>query len=240
MSDYYNIDIEGNSNTRQPKIREAEPVDEIPEGYEPLDLKANEPKPADNKAKLEEVMRVDDNVSQEKNRILGGEGENIGVDDVLNDFKQQVAEDSEKNREKVAELELEDAKKVIATRDLLFSRKEEVVDIPLKTSHFNNETGEIEDIIMIFKAKRLNESESSELISWELANTDMSKMTTEQREKAFSYRRKLLAKVIVEPSLTPKEWHEKVDSALQTKLFDQCQRVLLSTNDGDLYQDFLN
>jgi hypothetical protein len=247
MSDYYNIDNldadeafdkKKSEETMQKDAKPIESEENLPEGlenYEVIEFESAESEQEKVMREIEESAKAEGLTNQP---ILGGEGGSHEA--VIEDLKKEFDESSRNVAEKRAEHEERKVKRVIATIDLITNRKKRLVEIPVPLTEYNPETGQLEEVDWIFKARRLTEKESTSLINWELQDLTMKEMTPEEREESLAYKRKLLAKLIVEPPMTEDQWLNDADVALVLSVFAKAQHILMSTNDEELYSDFSN
>ena len=124
---------------------------------------------------------------------------------------------------------MEEYKATRATREAIFSRLGQTIDIPIKIN---------DEEIMIFTIIRLSEAENSEIIDRSLAIKNMQDMTEAELEESNRYNYKLLAKVVVEPKLSELEWEMNVDTALVQSLIEQIMKVLTNVDDSGRFDDF--
>lgn len=137
---------------------------------------------------------------------------------------------AEKAKEEYEEKKVEELKKTVATRDMLFSRLQKKIPIEIPIL---NDDGEKE--ILVFYAKRLSESENNHLFNHRLIGKNLSELTNEEYEDSIKFKRKTLATAIIEPKLTEEEWANLADNALTSKLFEEVQRII---SDIDTVDDF--
>lgn len=135
-----------------------------------------------------------------------------------------------KKQKKNTKKKVEELKKTVATRDMLFSRLQKKIPIEIPIL---NDDGEKE--ILVFYAKRLSESENNHLFNHRLIGKNLSELTNEEYEDSIKFKRKTLATAIIEPKLTEEEWANLADNALTSKLFEEVQRII---SDIDTVDDF--
>lgn|SRR5574344_1370950 len=161
---------------------------------------------------------------------IGGKGAkpNDVIDALVNEA---MPEGAQKAYDEYEDKKVNSFRKVVATRDLLFSRLQKLIDIPVEVATENGET-----VDMIFKIKRLSEAESNHLLNRELIGKDLNELTEEEYQKSMAYRRKTLALAVVEPKLTAQEWAEDVDNAITLALFEKVNKAITDVNDAELFQ----
>ena len=137
--------------------------------------------------------------------------------------------DSRKKSANHKKKKIEEYKATQATRDMLFSRLGQTINVPLIMD---------DDTVMVFKIKRLSEAENSDILDRSLAIKSLDDMTAEELEESNNYNYRLLAKVVVDPVLTEDEWRSGVDTALVQKLVEQIMKVLTNINDSEIFDDF--
>lgn len=142
-----------------------------------------------------------------------------------------MPEGAEKAKEEYEEKKVENLKKTVATRDMLFSRLQKKIPIEIPII---NDIGEKE--ILIFYAKRLSESENNHLFNHRLIGKNISDLTNEEYEDSIKFKRKTLATAIIEPKLTEEEWANLADNALTSKLFEEVQRIISEIDTVDDFQ----
>ena len=142
-----------------------------------------------------------------------------------------MPEGAEKAKEEYEEKKVENLKKTVATRDMLFSRLQKKIPIEIPII---NDIGEKE--ILIFYAKRLSESENNHLFNHRLIGKNISDLTNEEYEDSIKFKRKTLATAIIEPQLTEEEWANLADNALTSKLFEEVQRIISEIDTVDDFQ----
>ena len=145
------------------------------------------------------------------------------------DLIAQLQADSKKKSASHKKKKIEEYKATQATRDMLFSRLGQTINVPLIMD---------DDTVMVFKIKRLSEAENSDILDRSLAIKSLDEMTTEELEESNNYNYRLLAKVVVDPVLTEDEWRSGVDTALVQKLVEQIMKVLTNIDDAKIFDDF--
>ena len=145
------------------------------------------------------------------------------------DLIAQLQADSKKKSASHKKKKIEEYEAVQATRDMLFSRLGQTINVPLIMD---------DDTVMVFKIKRLSEAENSDILDRSLAIKSLDEMTAEELEESNNYNYRLLAKVVVDPVLTEDEWRSGVDTALVQKLVEQIMKVLTNINDSEIFDDF--
>ena len=124
---------------------------------------------------------------------------------------------------------IEEYKAIRATKDAIFSRLGRTIDVPIIMD---------DEEIMVFKVKRLSESENSDIIDRTLAVKNVKEMTPEELEESTKYNYRLLEAVVVEPELTQYEWEHNVDTALVQKLLEQITKVLTNIDNSEIFDEF--
>jgi len=237
MTDFYNIDNIDENKKEQTAQKVDVSSNGLPdglEGYEVVEFEDQSTQQVNIQKELEDSYDAD---GLEELKPLGGDIPTH--ESVIEDVKKEFAETSEKFSKKKAEHDEKKARRVIATADLILNRVKKPVEIPVRISEYNSEIGEIEEVDLIFKAKRLTEKQSTSLVNWELQDMKMKDMTPFEREESLAYKRRLLSQIIIEPQFTEDQWFDEVDVALVLSLFARAQHLLMSTEDTELYSDFL-
>ena len=142
-----------------------------------------------------------------------------------------MPEGAEKAKEEYEEKKVEQLKKTVATRDMLFSRLQKKIPIEVKIT---NDDGEKE--ILVFYCRRLSDSENNHLLNHQLIGRELSELTNEEYQESMSFRRKTLAQSIVEPKLTAQEWGEMADNALTLAVFEEVQKVISNVDTSEDFQ----
>jgi hypothetical protein len=127
-------------------------------------------------------------------------------------------------------------KEVMATKEKLFARKARAFDIKIPI-------GEEEDgtqVMMKFKVRRLTHEERMQFDSIKPYDAiDPSKLTDEDYRNMSDQGYEILSKVVVDPSLTIKEWRS-LDVAITQDLITRISFLQYETNDNTLTQTLLN
>ncbi|WP_304086617.1 hypothetical protein [Methanobrevibacter ruminantium] len=142
---------------------------------------------------------------------------------------EQLIADSKKKSSTKKKKKIEEYKAVMATKEKLFSRLGETIDVPIIIS---------DDELMVFKVKRLSEAENSEILDRSLAIKDVQDMTEEELEESNNYNYRLLEKVVVEPHLTQEEWRLNVDTAMVQRIVQKVMQVLTNIDDSRIFDEF--
>lgn len=197
---------------------------DLPEGLEIIETKTTQE---------EIVQEIRDTAKAEGmdtgNDYLGGK--DATPEEVIAALKNEaMPEGAEKAKEEYEEQKVENLKKTVATREMLFSRLQKKIPIEILLT---NDDGEQE--ILVFYCRRLSDAENNHLLNHHLIGKDLSEMTTEEYQDSMSFRRKTLAQAIVEPKLTAQEWGEMADNALTLAIFEKVQSVI---SEVDTAQDF--
>ena len=163
------------------------------------------------------------------NGPLGGEGATPEqVIDAL--MEEEMPEGAIKNKEEYEDKKVEEFKKVSATRELLFSRTQRTVIVPVETVLDGVKTS------LEFEVKRLSESENTHLFNHKLFGKELKDMTDEEYLSSTKFRSDVLAKAVVNPKLTAEEWRTKVDYGMLTAVYEAVNRVLTEADDATLFQ----
>ena len=139
---------------------------------------------------------------------------------------EKLMEGSKKRSDTRKKKKIEEYKAVRATKDKLFSRLGQTIDVPIIVS---------DDEVMVFQVKRLSEAENSEIIDRSLAIKNVEDMTEEELED-YNYR--LLEKVVVDPKLTQEEWRLNVDTAMVQRIVQKVMQVLTNIDDSRIFDEF--
>lgn len=143
-----------------------------------------------------------------------------------------MPEGAQKAKEEYEEKKTSNLKKIVATRDILFSRFNKLIDIPIKFT--DPESGE--EVQLVFKMKRLSEAENNHLLNHELIGKKISDLTEDEYQESIKFKRNVLASTVVEPKLTADEWAYQVDNAMASEIFDKVQQALIEVNDAEIFQ----
>lgn len=197
---------------------------DLPEGLEIVETKTTQ---------QEIVQEIRDTAKAEGmdtgNDYLGGK--DAAPEEVIAALKNEaMPEGAKKAKEEYEEQKVENLKKTVATREMLFSRLQKKIPIEILLT---NDDGEQE--ILVFYCRRLSDAENNHLLNHHLIGKDLSEMTTEEYQDSMSFRRKTLAQAIVEPKLSAQEWGEMADNALTLAIFEKVQSVI---SEVDTAQDF--
>lgn len=141
----------------------------------------------------------------------------------------ELQADSKKKAQTNKKKKIEDYKVVQATREMLFSRKGQVINVPIIMD---------DEEVWNFKVKRISEAENSEILDRSLAIKSLDEMTPEELDASNDYNYRLLALSVVEPELTEDEWKSAVDTPMAQKIVEQLMKVLTNVNDSGIFEDF--
>jgi len=171
---------------------------------------------------------------EEEKKVFGSnESEDDGVMDVNatsgEELLKQLTDRSKKRSNDRKKKKIEDYKVHRATKESLFKRLEDTVDIPIIVGP---------DDVEVFTIRRLSESENSEIINRSLAIKDPSEMTEEELEESNAYNYRLLEKIVVDPCLTQEEWRLQVPTAIVQEVLQKGMRVLTNIDDSSVFEEF--
>jgi hypothetical protein len=139
-------------------------------------------------------------------------------------------------QKEVNQRKTEKAKKIIATKEKLFARKNRVFDINIPIDEEDDGT----PIMLTFKVRRLSHEERSTMKKfkpyevmniYEMSDEDMQAMSEQGYE--------VLEKVIVDPKLSLEEWKE-VDVALTQELIGRISILQYETSDALTIKELAN
>lgn len=147
------------------------------------------------------------------------------TEDLLNKLKA----DSKKRSDNRKKKKIEDYKVHRATKESLFNRLKDTIEIPIIMGP---------DDVEVFTIKRLSEAENSEIINRSLAIKDPSEMTEEELEESNAYNYRLLEKIVVDPYLTQEEWRLQVPTAIVQEVLQKSMRVLTNIDDTSVFEEF--
>lgn len=175
-------------------------------------------------------------MSQEK-KALGAQkkekempqGEQKITTDNPEDLIAELTSDAKKKSQSRKKKKLEEYKVVQATREMLFSRKGQTINVPIIMD---------DDEVWNFKVKRISEAENSEILDRSLAIKSLDDMTPEELDASNDYNYRLLALAVVDPELTEDEWKSAVDTPMAQKIVEQLMKVLTNVNDSGIFDDF--
>lgn len=170
-----------------------------------------------------DVPKENEDKKEEQEQLKTLEG-NSGQD-LLN----QLMSDSKKRSDSRKKKKIEEYKVHRATRESLFKRLGQTIEIPIIMN---------DDEVEVFQIKRLSEAENSEIIDRVLAIKDPTEMTEEELEESNAYNYRLLEKVVVDPYLTQEEWRLKVPTAIVQTLMSKIMQVLTNIDDSKVFEDF--
>lgn len=198
---------------------------DLPEGLEIIETKTSQDEIVEEIRAAAKAEGMDTG-----NDYLGGE--DATPEEVIAALKNEaMPEGAEKAKEEYEEKKVEQLKKTVATRDMLFSRLQKKIPIEVKIT---NDDGEKE--ILVFYCRRLSDSENNHLLNHQLIGRELSELTNEEYQESMSFRRKTLAQSIVEPKLTAQEWGEMADNALTLALFEEVQKVISNVDTSEDFQ----
>ena len=145
------------------------------------------------------------------------------------DLLKKLQADSKKRSDNRKKKKIEEYKVHRATKESLFKRLNDTVDIPIITGP---------DEVEVFTIKRLSEAENSDIINRALAIKDPSEMTEEELEESNAYNYRLLEKIVVDPYLTQEEWRLQVPTAIVQEVLQKSMRVLTNIDDSSVFDEF--
>ena len=154
--------------------------------------------------------------------------EGINKKEMFDSLVGDLQESSEKMQDKQAEENFESAKKTYASKAMFKNKLNEILEFDV----------EYPEGPVTFRIRRLNEGEFSDLANRKLWNKELADMSEREYQDAISYRRKFLAKTIVEPQMSVGEWHEYVDVASLNAIYDKAQEIVLNVNPGEDIDNF--
>lgn len=136
---------------------------------------------------------------------------------------EEAAEEYEKEKERKVE-------EILATKDLLFKDRKKPFNLKV----------DVGDKVLIFKVKRLSERERSQLnkINNIKFGQNLEDLTPEQIEELKENGYRIMAEMIVEPSLTVDEWKMVADSALLNHLSNKVSILTTEVNDAMIIEEF--
>lgn len=181
-------------------------------------------------AKDQKVLGADIKTAEDKKEDISQEK---GVHDIQAESGEELLEKlmagSKKRSDNRKKKKIEDYKAVRATKEKLFSRLGQTIDVPVIIS---------DDEVMVFQVKRLSEAENSDIIDRSLAIKNVEDMTEEELEESNNYNYRLLEKVVVDPKLTQEEWRLNVDTAMVQKIVQKVMQVLTNIDDSRIFDEF--
>lgn len=163
-------------------------------------------------------------------KYLGGK--DATPEEVIEALKNEaMPEGAEKAKEEYEEKKIEELKKSVATREMLFSRlqKKIPIEIPIIADNGDKE-------LLVFYARRLSDAENNHLLNHHLIGKELSDLTAEEYQESMQFRSKTLASAIIEPKLSAKEWREDVDNALSLSVFEEVQRIIAEVDTAEDFQ----
>lgn len=166
----------------------------------------------------------------EKKQVLGApKGEKEITATNADDLLAELQADSQKKSQARKKKKIEEYKVVQATREMLFNRKGQSINVPIIMD---------DDEVWNFKVKRISEAENSEILDRSLAVKSLDEMTPEELDASNDYNYRLLALAVVDPQLTEDEWKSAVDTPMAQKIVEQLMKVLTNVNDSGIFDDF--
>lgn len=166
----------------------------------------------------------------EKKQVLGAsKGEKEITATNADDLLAELQADSQKKSQTRKKKKIEEYKVVQATREMLFNRKGQTINVPIIMD---------DDEVWNFKVKRISEAENSEILDRSLAVKSLDEMTPEELDASNDYNYRLLALAVVDPRLTEDEWKSAVDTPMAQKIVEQLMKVLTNVNDSGIFDDF--
>lgn len=145
------------------------------------------------------------------------------------DLIAELQADSKKKTQANKKKKIEDYKVVQATREMLFNRKGQIINVPIIMD---------DEEVWNFKVKRISEAENSEILDRSLAIKKLDEMTPDELDASNDYNYRLLALSVVDPLLTEDEWKSAVDTPMAQKIVEQLMKVLTNVNDSGIFDDF--
>lgn len=198
---------------------------DLPEGLEIIETKSSQDEIVEEiraAAKAEGMDTGDD--------YLGGK--DATPEEVIAALKNEaMPEGAEKAKEEYEERKIEDLRKSVATRDMLFSRLQKKIPIEVPVT---SDDGEEE--ILIFYARRLSDAENNHLLNHHLIGKELSDLTTEEYQESMQFRSKTLASAIIDPKLSAQEWRNEVDNALSLAVFEKVQQIIAEVDTAKDFQ----
>lgn len=198
---------------------------DLPEGLEIIETKTT------NQQVLEDIRQAAREEGMDTgNDYLGGEG--ATPEEVIAALRNEaMPEGAEKAKEEYEEKKIEDLRKSVATRDMLFSRLQKKIPVEVLIV---SDDGEEE--VLVFYARRLSDAENNHLLNHHLIGRELSDLTTEEYQESMQFRSKTLASAIVEPKLSAQEWRNDVDNALSLAVFEQVQKIIAEVDTAKDFQ----
>lgn len=198
---------------------------DLPEGLEIIETKTAQNKIAEEIRAAAQAEGMDTG-----NDYLGGK--DATPEEVIAALKNEaMPEGAEKAKEEYEERKIEDLRKSVATRDMLFSRLQKKIPIEVPIVADNGE-----EEILVFYARRLSDAENNHLLNHHLIGRELSDLTTEEYQESMQFRSKTLASAIIEPKLTAKEWRNDVDNALSLAIFEKVQKIIAEVDTAKDFQ----
>ena len=226
--------------TKQSYIIENDDWDEVPEQRKPAVKLSNSDLPEgleiiETKTSNEQVLEDIRKAARDEGMDTGNDylgGEDATPEEVIAALRNEaMPEGAEKAKEEYEERKIEDLRKSVATRDMLFSRlqKKIPIEVPIVA-----DDGEEE--ILVFYARRLSDAENNHLLNHHLIGRELSDLTTEEYQESMQFRSKTLASAIIEPKLTAQEWRNEVDNALSLAIFEKVQKIIAEVDTAKDFQ----
>lgn len=201
------------------------------DGYALVEDKEKKKTPKDTLSEIEEAAKKEGLYGKVK---VDSDTKDMSAEEMVKSFIQSdKPEGYEDIKEKQDKEKVKKYKKVTATREKLFGRLKRHIEVTIPI--YDEEYDEV--VEWVFEVKRLSESELQHLFNKDTVGKKPEEMTQEQYMDSMKFRRKLLARAIVNPKLSEQEWGELVDNDILMEIHDKVNEALAATiTDKDDFQ----
>ena len=201
------------------------------DGYVLVEDEEKKKTPKDTLSEIEEAAKKEGLYGKVK---VDSDTKDMSAEEMVKSFIQSdKPEGYEDIKEKQDKEKVKKYKKVTATREKLFGRLKRHIEVTIPI--YDEEYDEV--VEWVFEVKRLSESELQHLFNKDTVGKKPEEMTQEQYMDSMKFRRKLLARAIVNPKLTETEWGELVDNDILMEIHEKVNEALAETiTDKDDFQ----
>lgn len=201
------------------------------DGYVLVEDEEKKKTPKDTLSEIEEAAKKEGLYGKVK---VDSDTKDMSAEEMVKSFIQSdKPEGYEDIKEKQDKEKIKKYKKVTATREKLFGRLKRHIEVTIPI--YDEEYGEV--VEWVFEVKRLSESELQHLFNKDTVGKKPEEMTQEQYMDSMKFRRKLLARAIVNPKLSEREWGELVDNDILMEIHEKVNEALAETiTDKDDFQ----
>lgn len=201
------------------------------DGYALVEEESQKKTPQDTLKEIEDAAKKEGLYGKVK---VDSDIESMSPEEVVQSFiNSDKPEGYEEIKEKQDKETVKKYRKVTATREKLFGRLKRHIEVTIPI--YDEEYDEV--VEWVFEVKRLSESELQHLFNKDTVGKKPEEMTQEQYMDSMKFRRKLLARAIVNPKLSEREWGELVDNDILMEIHEKVNEALAETiTDKDDFQ----